>query len=91
MPRRLPEQVVAPGVKMHLKLFWTLPPSSEGDQSPAMRERFSSSVTPPSAPRHDHRHRADMIGAVVALVGNVGFQADEVPGPASNRRCVSRL
>src|SRR5476649_2310084 len=31
---------------------------------------------------HDHRHGADEVGAIVALLGNVGLEADEVPGVA---------
>ena len=74
-------KVVAPGVVDAAELVADVAAVVEGDQRAAMRAAVLEAVDRAVGPAHrDHRHDADMVGAIVALVGDVRFQADEVPG-----------
>jgi hypothetical protein len=85
-------EVVAPGVVDALEVVLDVAAVVEGDQRAAMGAAVLEAVDRAVGVAHDDdRHVADLVGAVVALVGDVGLEADEVPGRASNRRCISRL
>ena len=74
-------EVVAPGVIDALEVALDVAAVVEGDQRAAMGAAVLEAVDRAvGVAHHDDRHLADLVGAVVALVRDVGLEADEVPG-----------
>jgi hypothetical protein len=75
---------------MHLNWFWTLPPSSKAISAPRWAQRSRNVDRAVGVAHHDDRHVAQLVGAVVAFVGDVGFGQTKFRSPPRTGR-ISRL
>src|SRR5206468_10229156 len=76
-------EIVAPGVVDALEIVLDVAAVIEGDQRAAVRAAILETIDRAVGVAHnDDRHVADLVGAIIALVGDVGFQAYKIPGGA---------